>query len=101
MTNVTVGSTPVSVTALSDGTRAYVANSGDNTVSVINALSYTLKPPISVGKHPLWISSSNDSIKVIVANRDSNNVSLIRTSDDTVSVNLAMPGSPVFMLVAQ
>ena len=41
--NVTVGSGPSSVTVLQDGSRAYVANSNDGTVSVVNLSSYTVE----------------------------------------------------------
>ncbi|MGH9670758.1 MAG: YncE family protein [Terriglobales bacterium] len=82
-TPVTVGTTPLSVTALADGSRAYVANSGSNTVSVINTSNNTVSKTIAVGTNPVSIASSSDSTKVYVANRGSNNISVIRTSNDT------------------
>jgi YVTN family beta-propeller protein len=96
--NVSVGSSPVSITVLADGTRAYVANSGSNSVSVINSLSLTVTKTISlvasgvtVGSlvqndltpTPVWIASDAQSSKVFTANRDARDVSVILTSNDS------------------
>ena len=96
---ITVGATPVSVTALADGSRAYVANSGAGTVSVIATSSNTVSKTITVGTNPVSIASSSDSTKVYVANRGSNNISIIRTTDDTVVLNAPTTTSqPVWVL---
>ena len=100
-TPITVGTTPLSVTALADGSRAYVADSGETTgclgeagqgrVSVINTNSNTVTKCITVGSNPVSIASSSDSTKVYVANESSNNISVIRTSDDTVVITITAP----------
>jgi len=82
-TIVSVGINPRSVAALADGTRLYVANTGSNSVSVVNNLSLTVSKTIPVGTAPVSISSDDESAKVLVANRDSSNVSVINTSTDT------------------
>lgn len=82
-TNVSVGINPRAVAALADGTRLYVANTGSNSVSVVNNLSLTVSKTIPVGTAPVSISSDDESAKVLVANRDSSNVSIINTSTDT------------------
>ena len=107
-TTVTVGSAPLSVTALADGSRAYVANSGSGTVSVINAASLTVTKTIGVGTTPFSLDSSSDSKRVIVANRDTVNsgnpivgsISCIATTTDTVIVTL-IPGrsNPRFVVI--
>jgi len=87
------------VTALADGSRAYVANSGAGTVSVISTLSNTVSKTIAVGTTPVSIAAAGDSSKVYVANRSSNNISVIRTSDDTVVTTMASGSpEPVFVL---
>ncbi|MBI2681607.1 MAG: YncE family protein [Acidobacteriales bacterium] len=91
VTTVSVGTNPVGVTPLADGSRAYVVNQGSNNVSIINTTSNTVVRTVTVGTGPAFIVSSSDSAKVAVLNMGSNNVSLIRTSDDTVS---AAPGLP-------
>jgi YVTN family beta-propeller protein len=81
--NVTVGTNPQSVTALADGSRIYVANTGSNSVSVISSLNLVATKTVAVGTAPVSISSDGDSTKVFTANRDSKDVSVIVTSTDT------------------
>jgi YVTN family beta-propeller protein len=90
LADVTVGTGPVSIAVLRDGSRAYVANSTDPTcgVSVVSLASLTQTKCISVGSTPVSIAASSNGSKVYVANRDSNSVSIIRTSDDTVVTTL-------------
>jgi YVTN family beta-propeller protein len=64
------GSKPVSVTALVDGTRVYVVNSGSNNVTVLNSTGLTVKTQIQVGTNPVSIAASSDGSKVYVANHD-------------------------------
>jgi YVTN family beta-propeller protein len=98
-TKTTVGKVPISVTALANGSRAYVANSGSGTVSVITTSNNTVSKTITVGTNPVSIASSSDSSKVYVANRDSNTISVIRTTDDTVVMNAPTTSSqPVWVL---
>jgi YVTN family beta-propeller protein len=91
---------PVSVVALSDGSRAYVANSATNTVTVVNARSMTVTKSIPVGVNPVGLAVSADNTKVYAINRgdpatpptgDEVGTSVIRTSDDTVVLNILPP----------
>jgi YVTN family beta-propeller protein len=100
LATVTVGTAPVAVAALADGTRVYVANSGSNTVSVITTTNNTVLKTIPVGTAPVAIAASGDSIRVIVANRDSDNISSIRTTDDTVIATIkSVTPKPVFVTI--
>jgi YVTN family beta-propeller protein len=83
VTVIPVGTTPVGVTVLANGAKAYVANSGSNDVSVVNATSNTVVKTIPVGTLPVSIASAPDSSKVYVVNQTSQNTSIIRTLDDT------------------
>ena len=50
-----------------DGTRLYVANSVDNTVSVIDTTTgTTVGPPIPVGTGPMAVAVSRDGARVYV-----------------------------------
>jgi YVTN family beta-propeller protein len=93
--DVPVGSSPVSVTALADKTKVYVANFGSNSVSVIDAATKTVTKTVDVGLEPVSIDSSPDSAQVFVANTGlagtSGNVSVIRTSDDTKFIDVPLP----------
>ena len=84
--DVPVSGTPTSVTALSDGTRAYAAlgncpagvnhttivaqapSCTGNLVSVIDAVALTEKKTITVGVGPISIDASRDSSRVYVVN---------------------------------
>ncbi len=93
-TSVPVGPNPQSITALADGTRAYVANS-DGTVTVINTSSNTVRKTISAGTAATVVSigSSTDGVKVFVAN-NAGSISVIRTSDDSVILQLNGTSNP-------
>lgn len=111
LTTVTVGNGPASIAPLPDGSRFYVANAGcadavnltgctGNTVSVVDALSFTVRKTVTVGNAPVALAATPESTKVIVANRDSNNINDIRTLDDTViaTINSASP-RPVWVVM--
>ncbi len=87
----TVGTAPVSVTALPDGTRFYVSNSGSDNVTDVSATSFAALRNISLpaGSTPGWIASEPTSTKVYVANQSS--TSIIQTSNDAVVTNVAAP----------
>jgi YVTN family beta-propeller protein len=87
---VTVGITPKSVAPLADGTRVYVANSGDNTVSVIDAGSFKVRSTIPVGATPVSVAAAANSSRVYTANAGGS-VSIITTSNDQVFQTLNAP----------
>ncbi len=75
-TFVTVGSNPVSVAPLPDGTRVYVANAGSDSVTAINTLNNTVIGTIALDTSvngviahvsPVSIGAAPNSSKVIVA----------------------------------
>jgi YVTN family beta-propeller protein len=89
---VTVGKGPVAVSILQDGSRAYVANQLDGTVSVVNLTSFTVTSTIPVygGGHPDAIASISaiGTGSVYVLAKDSQYVTAIRTDTDQVSANI-------------
>lgn len=91
LATVNVGSGPVGVAALPDGTRFYTANSVSNDVTVVSAASYSVLKTIPVGQDPVWIASEPSSTKVYTANKLSGNVSIIQTVNDTLVTNMAAP----------
>jgi YVTN family beta-propeller protein len=85
---------PISVTALADGSRAYVADKATSTVcvldttsnqfikSITNLTSATLNgQPLPAA--PVFIASDSDSTRVYTANSGSHDISIIDTSTDT------------------
>jgi YVTN family beta-propeller protein len=89
---IPVGRGPVAVTILQDGTRAYVANQLDGTVSVVDLTSFVVTGTIPVfgAAHPDAISSTSaiGTGQVFVVSRDSQYITAIRTDTDQVSANI-------------
>jgi len=91
---ISVGTTPFNVAFMPNGSKAYVANFGDNTVSVIDAS--TDKPCVtsstcaSGATYPVSLTTGNpfalaitpDSSKVYVANAGTGTVAVIKTGTD-------------------
>jgi YVTN family beta-propeller protein len=91
LATVTVGTAPVGVTALQDGTRFYVADSGSDDVAVVSATSFGVLKMIPVGQDPVWVASDPGSTKVYSANADGGSVSIIQTSNDSLVTSMAAP----------
>lgn len=95
---VPVGANPVAVSVLQDGTRAYTANSGDGTISVVNlqtkTLTHTVTLPAANG-HPTSIAATAGSPKglVFVTAPDSQLLSIIRTDTDSLDSQLQVNGA--------
>lgn len=101
------GAQPAAVTVLQDptNTRAYVANKGDGTVSVISLTSFTLLstitlPPVSTTPDTVIpqprsiVSNYNYPIgKVYVAAQNSPYVTVIRTDNDVISSRILVQGN--------
>ncbi|WP_150132938.1 YncE family protein [Acidisarcina polymorpha] len=100
--NVPVGNGPSSVTVLQDGSRAYVANSKDGTISIVNLSTYTVEKTIvlpvnqdGTTPHPRMVASSYNfpTGKIYVTSPDSENLVILRTDTDTVSTTLQLQGN--------
>jgi YVTN family beta-propeller protein len=105
--HVQVGNGPVAVTILQDGSKAYVANQTDGTVSVVDLTSFRVTTTIpiyqnsvngqtggTVFANPSSISSisGTPSGKVYVGSKDSQSVTVIRTDTDIVSASILLQG---------
>lgn len=86
--------------------RLYVANTGDNTVSVFDASNVnvsnsppipSLAPPIAVGTAPKGIAALQDGSRFYVANSGSNNVSDVSASSFAVLKTIAVGVNPTFV----
>jgi uncharacterized repeat protein (TIGR01451 family) len=73
--------------------RAYVTNTGDNTVSVINISNNTIAATISVGNNPTGVALTPDGKQAYVVNADDNTVSVINTTTNTVTTTIPFAGS--------
>lgn len=108
---IPVGNDPSSVSILQDGTRAYVANRGDGTVSVVSLTSNTVtkiislpQEPCTAGQpnvlctiHPMSIAATigTPTGKVYVVSPDTNVLTIIDTVSDTIGANLPLTGNGI------
>lgn len=97
---INVGTNPTGLAILPDGSKLYVTNSADNTVTVIDLASKTVLPvsPILVGAYPMDIAASPDGARVYTADYSSHSVTAIDTITDAIvptfiSSGLANPTS--------
>jgi hypothetical protein len=94
---IPVGHNPASVTALSDGSRAYTADQTDGTVHVLNLSSHTVQKVLQVTGHPRTVVSTSNSLygKVYVASPDSTFLTILRTDQDIVDTVVLIQGNLV------
>jgi YVTN family beta-propeller protein len=78
---------------------AYVTNSGDNTVSVIDTFSNTSVATVGVGRAPVSVAITPDGTRAYVTNFD-NTVSVIATSGNTVVATVGVGGGPAGVAIA-
>ncbi|MCG5430912.1 Ig-like domain-containing protein [Mycobacterium sp. MYCO198283] len=86
--STTVGTNPFGVAVA--GSRAYVANQGNDSVSVINTSTNAVVATINVGSSPMGVAASADGSRVYVAGN--NTVSVINTATNTVVSNITTGG---------
>jgi YVTN family beta-propeller protein len=87
-TVIQVGREPLEIAINAAGTRAYVTNFSDNTVSVIDLGTNTVTETIEVGRGPNGLAVRPDGAEVYVANLEEGTVSIIDTSTNTVRQTL-------------
>jgi YVTN family beta-propeller protein/surface protein len=94
-TPVIVGADPMGIAVAPNGAKAYVANYGNNTVSVIS-LTNPGAPPVTipVGSNPRNIAFTPNGAKAYVTNFSSNSVSVIDVSTNTVSATVPVGAAP-------
>lgn len=93
--SIDVGMEPAELTFSADGSKAYIANGGDNTVSVIDPSDKSVITTIPVGENPVaaWVGYDGN---MYVDNEDGHSVSVISVAGNSViqTIDLGyMPGS--------
>ena len=78
---IIVGNNATGIAVDSNKNLVYVANSGDNTVSVIDGTDNKIIKNITVGKLPTKIAINPKNNEVYVANRGDNTVSVINGTE--------------------
>lgn len=85
---IPVGNTPEGITLTPDGARAYVANRGSNTVSVIDTATDTVIDTIATGAGPTDVAISPDGTRAYVAVFDDGLVSVFDLASNTLVTDI-------------
>lgn len=90
---VPVGTQPVGVTALLDGSNFFVANAGSDNVTVVSQSSFSPLTTVALpsGANPNFIASDPTSEKVYVADPGTSQTTIIQTSNNTITQNVQSP----------
>jgi uncharacterized repeat protein (TIGR01451 family) len=83
-----------SAASASPGTYAYIANQGNNNVSIINTVNNTVITTVNVGTAPYGVAFSPDKTKVYITNHGSGTVSVIDTLTNNVTNTINVGSSP-------
>ncbi|MEU5010854.1 IPT/TIG domain-containing protein [Streptomyces sp. NPDC021749] len=85
---ISVGNTPQGITLTPDGTRAYVANRGSNTVSVIDTATNTVTDTIATGAGPTDMAIGPDGTRAYVTVFDDGLVSVFHLPSNTLVTDI-------------
>ncbi len=94
-----VGINPRAVEIDPKNNLVYVANTGNNSVSVFNATTKNVTATIPVGMEPRAIGIDSNRSFVYVANTGNNSVSVINTTSLNVTKNITVGIEPISILV--
>jgi YVTN family beta-propeller protein len=94
--SVAVGKSPNGLTVLPDGSRVYVANGTDDTVSVIDTATFTSVDtiPLDENTEPYGVVAHPDSSTVYVSNYVGSSVSVIDVATGTVTTTIPVQAKP-------
>ena len=92
-TPITVGQVPIGIALSPDGSKAFVTNRNDDTVSVINTTTSTVISTVNVGDAPLGITLNFDGSKAYITNSNAGTISVINTATNVVTATIATIGS--------
>lgn len=88
---------PVSLPSLA----AWVANTSDGTVSVIDLAALTEVARIDVGGNPTFLSSSPDGSKMYLVKRDTNSIAVVETTTGRILTTIAVGTGPGRLAVSR
>ncbi len=103
LSTIPVGAGPSQVAVLSDLSKAYVANTNDGTVTVVDMNTMVATKTIKVGGKLNWIGAvaGSPTGKVLVTASDTQVLTIIRTDTDVISTTLPLQGYGVSLRIAQ
>ena len=94
-TSITVGGHPAHVIADADGRRAYVTNSEDDTMSVIDLDKGKVIATVATGDYPHGLRMSPEGKSIYVANVEDGTVSVIDTASLSETTRIRVGATPV------
>jgi YVTN family beta-propeller protein len=99
---VPVGTSPAGVVVSPDGKQAYVANTGDSTVSVLNNGTNTVATTAALpaGSSPMGLVLSPNGQFLYVADGGSNSASVVDTRTNAVTASVPVGSQPVGVAIA-
>jgi YVTN family beta-propeller protein len=96
---IPVGSGPYGVAVNPSTNTVYVANTSNNSVSVINGSTNTVTSTVAVGSLPVAVAVNPSTNTVYVANSSDNSVSVINGSTKAVTATVSVGKFPVAVAV--
>ena len=96
-----VGDVPEAISFSPDGTHVYVANSWDNTLSIINIVAGVTYEPIKVGTAPEAVTVSADGAHVYVVSSVDNAIQVVDTETHTVSEVIKVASGPSSIVLSE
>ncbi|HWP96008.1 MAG TPA: YncE family protein [Syntrophomonadaceae bacterium] len=97
--DIAVGRVPYDVIFSPSPQTAYVTNSGDNTVGIIDVFAHRQDFAITVGSLPNWLGITANGSFLVVSNIEDNSVSIINTLTQHVTATVAVGGLPQLIAV--
>jgi len=98
LTTITVQNGPDGLAVTPDGTRTYVANSGSNTVSVIQNSTNTVFATVPVGQGPIAIAMRSDGKRGYLVTQANNQLSVIDIDPLSATYNTVLTTIPGFTM---
>jgi YVTN family beta-propeller protein len=93
--DIEVGAHPAHVVADRDGKYAFVTNSGDDTVSVVDLAQRRVVKNVKTGAYPHGLRMSADGREIYVANVNGGSVSVIDVATLTAAATIAVGKEPI------
>ncbi len=100
VTTPITGSGLVGTNTYSGNTRAIVADSGSNTVSILDIVNNALLNTVTVGNQPVALVVSPDGTTAYVANYTDSTVTEVNLTTNTPGVTVAVGGQPTSVALA-
>ena len=93
-TSIRVGNGAFGVAVDPSAHTAYVANTGSNSVSVVDTASGTVTATIAVGRHPVGVAVDPSTRTAYVTNYDDSSVSIIDTASGALVTSVGVGAHP-------